>query len=433
MLLLRVAALARRPIVLAVIATGVLGGLIGAAYLWTLRGTTWLIGPAHFATWTHLLLLVAIGVGVGVLVHWLGAPDDVELLVGNIHILGGPREVRGLRSLIPASLLCVGAGGPLGPEAPLVTATGTVGSLLAHRQHLSVTEVRMVAITGMAAGFTVLFGAPLGSAVFALEILHRRGMEYYEALMPAIIGSLCGFGVAAAARVVGLGPLWQFPTVAALHPADLAWAIAAGVVGAGVAIVFTYLTIGLRRAVAAVPTGVRPALGGLVIGLGAMATPYVLTNGEGQINDLLRHRVVVATLAVAALAKLCSAAVAVVTGFRGGFIIPLFFVGFCLGRLTEGHLLGGNSMVLAAGLMVACNVGVTKTPLGSTLVVTEMAGFTILPTTLIAAMVSLVLTSGVTVIHSQQRRLSVDAPGASADTDPSPDPGVEHDLGTAPA
>ena len=46
-------------------------------------------------------------------------------------------------------------------------------------------------------------------------------------------------------------------------------------------------------------------------------------------------------------------------------------------------------MVFAAALMVACNVGVTKTPLGSTLVVTEMAGFTILPTTLIAAMVSL--------------------------------------------
>ncbi|MEO5899834.1 MAG: chloride channel protein, partial [Ilumatobacteraceae bacterium] len=315
-MLLQIAALARRRIVLAVIASGVIGGLTGAAYLWTLRGATRLIGPDHFATWTHLLLLVGVGVAVGILVHVLGAPDDVELLVGNIHVLGGPREIRGLRSLIPASLLCIAVGGPLGPEAPLVTATGTAGSLLARRQGLTVTEVRMVAITGMAAGFTVLFGAPLGSAVFALEILHRRGMEYYEALMPAIVGSLCGYGVAAAARVVGLGPLWQVPSVVELHPADFAWAIAAGVVGAIVAIAFTYMTIGLRRAVAGVPTGLRPALGGLLIGLGALVTPYVLTNGEGQINDLLRHPVVVATLGVAAVAKLCSAAVAVVTGFR---------------------------------------------------------------------------------------------------------------------
>jgi len=55
-------------------------------------------------------------------------------------------------------------------------------------------------------------------------------------------------------------------------------------------------------------------------------------------------------------------------------------------------------------LMVAINVGVTKTPLGSTLVVTEMAGLQLIPMTLIAAVVSLFLTSEVGLIHSQRRR-----------------------------
>jgi H+/Cl- antiporter ClcA len=410
--LVRIAALARRRIVVAVFGAGVIGGVFGAGYLWALRGVSNVIGAGHYSNWVHLPMLVGVGVVVALLVRWLGAPDDVELLVGNIHVLGGPREVKGLRSLIPASLLCVGVGGPLGPEAPLVTATGTFGSLLAHRQKMSPNEVRMIAITGMAAGFTVLFGAPLGSALFALEILHRRGMEYYEALMPSLVGSLVGYGIAALARAVGLEPLWHFPHVTALRPGDFGWAIAAGAIGAVVAIAFTWLTIGLRRAIAVIPPSCRPALGGLVIGLGAFVTPYMLTNGEVQINELLDHRVVVGTLAVAAVAKLCSASIAVVTGFRGGFIIPLFFIGFALGRLTEGHLPGGNSMVFAIALMVACNVGVTKTPLGSTLVVTEMAGFAILPTTLTAAMIALVLTSGVNLIHSQQRRLNVDAPGA---------------------
>jgi H+/Cl- antiporter ClcA len=54
--------------------------------------------------------------------------------------------------------------------------------------------------------------------------------------------------------------------------------------------------------------------------------------------------------------------------------------------------------------MVAINVGVTKTPLGSTLVVTEMAGLQLIPMTLIAAVVSLFLTSEVGLIHSQRRR-----------------------------
>ena len=255
-----------------------------------------LIGPEHWGSLAHIPLLVGVGVVVAVLVHWLGAPDDVELLVGNIHVLGGPREVRGLRSLIPASLLCVAVGGPLGPEAPLVTATGTAGSLLGHRRQLSPNEVRMLAITGMAAGFTVLFGAPLGAALFALEILHRRGMEYYEALMPALVGSLCGYAVAVAARVVGLGPVWHFPTITTIRPGDLAWAVVAGVVGAIVAVAFTYLTIGLRRLVAVIPVGARPALGGLLIGLGALVTPYALTNGELQIDRLLDQHVVVGTL-----------------------------------------------------------------------------------------------------------------------------------------
>src|SRR5699024_3623176 len=102
----------------------------------------------------------------------------------------GERDLRRLPPLIPISLLCIASGGGLGPEAPLVQTTGTAGSWAAGRAALSPRDRRIVTITGMAAGFTVLFGAPLGSAVFALEILHRRGLEYYEALMPAVLGSL---------------------------------------------------------------------------------------------------------------------------------------------------------------------------------------------------------------------------------------------------
>ena len=58
----------------------------------------------------------------------------------------------------------------------------------------------------MAAAFTVLFGAPLGSAIFALEILHRRGLEYYEALLPALIGALAGFVVFVVLGGVGYRP-----------------------------------------------------------------------------------------------------------------------------------------------------------------------------------------------------------------------------------
>src|SRR5207253_9280844 len=104
------------------------------------------------------------------------------------------------------SRLCVGAGGGLGPEAPLVQTTGSLGTYIASRFRLGRDDTRVLTITGMAAGFTALFGAPLGAAVFALEILHRRGLEYYEALLPAAVGSLSGYAVYVLLTGVGLEP-----------------------------------------------------------------------------------------------------------------------------------------------------------------------------------------------------------------------------------
>jgi len=419
----------------AVVATGLLGGAVGAAFLGALHLVERALGPERWSTRSHLLVLVAVGLAVAGITRLLGRPTDVELLVDNIHVEGGTRSLRNLRSLIPESLLCVGAGGSLGPESPLVTTTGGLGSWLSLRLGLARSERRVVSIAGMAAGFTVLFGAPLGSTMFALEILHRRGMEYYEALLPSAIGSLCGYAVYVGVTGLGLEPMFRFPTVAEPELATLGWGVVAGVVGAAIAAAFTYLCVGLRRAVAHVPTGLRPAIGGALMGGLAFLTPHALTNGELAMDHLNGTTVVAGTMLVAAGVKLASAAIAVVTGWKGGFIIPLFFVGYCLARAAGPHLPGADEWLLAAALMTAANVGVTKTPIGSTLVVTEMAGMVVLPSTLIAALVSLLLTSGVGLIESQRKRFDpteADLRPAAPDDGASPDDGRARDDGAAP-
>lgn len=387
-----------------VIISGVVGGAVGAAYLAVLTAVQHRLFPQHWGMGAHLAIMAVVGILVAVLVRVLGAPSDVELLVDNIHVAGGPDDIRSLRSLIPISLLCVGVGGPLGPEAPLVTTTGSLSSWLGLRAGFERDQLRILSITGMAAGFTVLFAAPLGSAVFALEILHRRGLEYYEALIPAAAGSLCGYAVLTMATGAGLTPMWHLPSPHQLHTADLGYAVLAGVIGTFVGLAFTYLTVCLRWLAGFAPASSRPLIGAGALSLLAVASPYALTNGEVQISHLTVTNVAVGTLLLGAAAKLVASAVAMATGWRGGFIIPLFFIGFCLGRATEGHLPGGNSWVFAASLMVAANVAVTKTPIGSTLVVTEMAGMVLLPTTLIASLVSLVLSSPIGLIETQQER-----------------------------
>jgi H+/Cl- antiporter ClcA len=382
---------------------GVVGGLVGALYVEALRGLMALLGPGHWSRPAHLVLLGVVGAAIGVLTLVLGNPGDVELLVDNIHVQGGAGDLRPLPSLIPISLLGIAAGSAIGPEAPLVQTTGTIGSWLGRRAHATLADCRALTITGMAAGFTVLFGAPLGSAIFALEILHRRGLQYYEALVPAAVGSSAGYAVYVLATHLGLAPVWHFPPVGSLSRMDLAVGVLAGVGGAAIAYAFTYLSTWFRRGFRLLPVGLRPVVGGLVLGGLAWLSPYALTYGEGQIQTVVDGRLAVSALLVAALAKLLASSSISSSGWRGGFIIPLFFIGAAAGA-AGAHALGINPVVAMIALMVAANVGVTKTPFGSCLIVAEMAGLRVLPPALIAALLALFLTSRLSLIHTQRAR-----------------------------
>jgi H+/Cl- antiporter ClcA len=225
---------------------------------------------------------------------------------------------------------------------------------------------------------------------------------------------------------VGLTPVWSFPQPAKLHVGDIGWSVACGVVGAAVAVVFTYLSTAGRWAFRRLPVHARPVVGGIALGLLAFWSPYALTFGEAQVNPLLARRALVSVFLVAVAAKLLGTSVTLASGWRGGFIIPMFFIGTAMGRL--GHVLvpSTHEVVLMAAFMAAINVGVTKTPLGSTLVVTEMAGIRVLPTTLLASVLSMALTSQVSLIHTQRER---DDPGGPVER--SDDSAHRHEEGAA--
>ena len=396
-----------------VVLVGLVSGGVGALYLLVLHLLQNVLWPTEWRGLVGFAILGGVGLFAGLVTRFVGSPGDVELMVDNIHVSGSATGVRTLRSLIPISWLCIASGGGMGPEAPLVQTTGTLASWTAKRAGLVVRESRVLTIAGMAAGFTVLFGAPLGSAIFALEMLHRRGLQYHEALLPAVLGSLSGYAVYVGATGADLQPVFHLSSPVALRPSDLAWSAAAGVAGALMAVAFTYLSTALRWGARRIMPELRPVIGGLLLAALGLLSTYSLTFGETQINEILDHHGgTVAFFAIAALAKLLGTSVTLSSEWRGGFIIPLFFMGACLGRAFHVIAPGTNEAVMVAALMAATNAGVTKTPLGSTLVVSEMAGFRLLPTTLLATVVAFVLTSEVGLIHTQRER---DVVGDEAD------------------
>ena len=141
-----------------------------------------------------------------------------------------------------------------------------------------------------------------------------------------------------------------------------------------------------------------------MLGLLGWWSPFALTFGEVQVSDLLDVRLGAGALAVAMLAKLLGTTVTLAAGWKGGFIIPLFFIGAAFGQLSHVWLNDTNESVLMACAMVALCVGVTKTPLGTTLVVTEMAGLPLLPVLLISAVTSILVANRVSLIDTQRER-----------------------------
>lgn len=382
------------------------GGLVGFGYLALLHALEHVLGPGARTPGSHLALMAAVGAVVGLLVRWLGSPGDIELLVDNVHVLGRePAQLRPLRSLLPISLLCIASGGGAGPEAPLVQTTGTAAQWLAERLRVAGLERRTLTIAGMAAAFTVLFGAPIGAALFALEILHRRGLQYHEALLPAVVASLIGYGVYVAASGLGLTPVWHLAFEAEPVPLDLLWALVAGCAGALVAVAFMRAVGLARRALRPVPEAWRPVVGGVVLGSLALLSPYALTYGKVQIDPLLSTAAAPASFfALAALAKFAGTTATVASTWRGGFIIPLFFIGAALGHAAHVLFPALNEPVVVCALMAAINTGVTKTPLGSTLVVSKMVGLALVPTTAVAAVLALLLTRRSGLLASQRER-----------------------------
>src|SRR5690554_6801733 len=188
-----------------------MGGLIAGIYWIVLEIVIGILG--QFEGWLVIPTMAFSGFLAGLIIHFIGDPGEIQLIVNNIRFNKGKLDPKNNPSMILSSLLCVASGGSLGPEAPLVQVTGSTGSWLGKIFRLKGEELRSLSIAGMASGFTALFGAPLGGSLFALEILHHKhSVEYYKAIIPALVASGFSYVVFAIIVQLGLGPMWNLPS-----------------------------------------------------------------------------------------------------------------------------------------------------------------------------------------------------------------------------
>lgn len=381
---------------------GIVCGLFASLYwivlAWMTHRFEQLTGP------TLLWIMPLAGLVIGLVIHWLGNPGEIGLIIDNIHLRGGRLAMRENPSMILASLFSISSGGSAGPEAPMVQVTGSIGTWLADRLRLQGEALRSLSIAGMASGFTVLFGAPLGGAMFALEILHHQHVvEYYEAILPAIVASCAGYAIFVAITQLGIGPIWHFPQYQAGEISDFALAILYGVVGAAVGWLFILIFRGCDRLFESLhaPVYVKTTLAGLGLGILAVFFPLTRYFGEHQLDLVIQENFGATMLFALAAAKLLAISITVTGGWRGGIIIPLFFTGACLGKAITTIAPSLDAVLAMICLMAALNAAVTRTPISTTLLLTKLTGFEPSVPILFASLVGFFLSPRTPFIASQ--------------------------------
>lgn len=381
---------------------GIAGGLVAGIYWIVLEFLTHRLET--FQGLSLLILMPLAGLVIGLIIHWLGNPGEIALIVDNINTQGGRIEARKNPAMILSSLVSIAAGGSAGPEAPLVQVTGSLGTWLADRLKLQEEDLRVMSLVGMASGFTALFGAPLGGAIFALEILHHQHvLEYYEAILPAVVSSCASYLVFVAITNIGIAPTWHLPQYHLNNINDFGLAVVYGVLGALLGWAFIAIFRTAKQLFHQIPGPVylRTTIVGLILGGLAVLVPLSRYFGDFQLNTVVMTNFTPWFLLVLATVKMIAISVTFAGEWRGGFIIPRFFTGACVGKAIALLLPGLEPTLAMICVMAALNAAVTRTPVSTTLLLAKLTGFSPFTPVLFASLTGFFLAPKVPLIASQ--------------------------------
>lgn len=329
-----------------------------------------------------------------------------------------PRAIRVRAVLVKmvASALTIGSGGSGGREGPTAQISAGFGSLLTRRLDLSDEDGRIAVALGIGSGIGAIFGAPLGGAVLAASIVYREDFDY-RSLIPGFITSATAYAVYGS--ILGFEPLFGHVVPSyTFDPRQSAWFIVIGIASAAFGYAYTRTFYGTVALMPRLPGGkvIKPAAGGLLVGLMALLIPQVLGSGYGWVQ-LAASADTLATMPlwivlVLPFAKILATSLSIGTGGSGGIFGPGIvigaFVGAAIWRIADltglpGIPDGPGIFVIVA--MMACFGSAAHAPLAVMIMVAEMtASFSVLPGAMIAVGIAylLIRPTGVSIYSAQR-------------------------------
>ena len=361
-------------------------GSVVAFFLWLLSWAT------HFRfghTWLLYLLPLA-GIAIHLLYKWYGqsAERGNNLIIDEIHQPGAGVPKRMAPLILLTTVITHLFGGSAGREGTAVQIGGSLANLFGSWFKLDESDRKLILTAGVAAGFGAVFGTPLTGTIFALEVI-SIGRIQYNALLPCLIAALIGDVTVSAwgvhhtqyhIDVVNAGGDFYGKHL------PLSFLLLGKVIVSSA--LFGLAAMAFAKAVHQVKqTALKmvkiswliPALGGVIIialtlalgkpdylGLGVDAE----YPGAVTILSAFKHG---GADAFSWLWKLIYTSITLGTGFKGGEVTPLFYIGATLGN-TLADILNAPVSLFAALGFIAVFAGATNTPLACTLMGIELFG-----------------------------------------------------------
>ena len=407
-------------LVLALI-VGAGAGLGAIVFRWLIKNFTLLLsghadyaGLGHVANphvawlgrWFVIFAPVVAGLLYGPLVHFFAREargHGVPEVMFAVARRGGriAPQVAAIKAL--ASALCIGGGGSVGREGPIVQIGSALGSSLGSAVRVPESRMRVLVACGAAGGIAATFNAPLAGVFFAMELILRDfatasfGMVVISSVVASVIGR----------AALGNHPFLHLPSFQVSNGYQYLLFVALGVLAGLVGVVFTRVLYLIEDACDWAwrgPEWLRPAVGGLLLGGLLLLVPEMYGVGYPVLGDGIAGKYAIAFLLVLMVAKMAATSLTIGIGGSGGVFAPSLFIGAMLGSAwgqTLHHVAPGVAGPAGAyGLigMGAVFAGAARAPITAVIIMFELTGeYTII----LPLMAAIVLATGVSRLVSR--------------------------------
>ena len=303
-----------------------------------------------------------------------GVPEVLEA----VTMKGGHIRARVAAVKIIVSSLTIGSGGSVGREGPIAQIGSSFGSFVSQRFNLEESYSKLMVVCGLSSGISGTFMAPLGGAIFGIEVIYR-GVAPYD-IIPVLLSSVVGMFVTA--EVFGMAPAFSLPMYRFSNPLEIVYFIPFGLFFGLLSIIWTR---GLYKFEdffdeLDIPEWVKPGIGGLFAGLmGMFFLDYgILGTGYEGLEKAILGNLPLTLLILLGVVKFLSTSITIGSGSSGGIFAPSLYMGGMIGGalgllLINLPLAPSEPFVYTLVGMAALFAGAAHAPLTCVIMLPEMS------------------------------------------------------------